>query len=170
MPLDNQAELFYWVDEQDNVLGKITRSEAHSGSMKIHRTVVVLLYTLDKKKLLLQQRSLQKDLDPGQWSISAGGHVTFPNDYQDSAQRELLEELGVSLTLESVGKFLIATPAQREITHIYTTKTSENTHFHFDQDEVQDLKWINVTKLTNFIVDNPFSLGSRVVLEKAHII
>jgi isopentenyldiphosphate isomerase len=45
MPLDNASEQFYWVDEQDHVLGSMTRQEAHSGTKKIHRAVVVFIFT-----------------------------------------------------------------------------------------------------------------------------
>ena len=47
MPLDDQSELFYWVDENDQVISSITRAEAHSGTNKIHRGVGIFIFIPD---------------------------------------------------------------------------------------------------------------------------
>jgi len=45
--------------------------------------------------VLLQKRSACKDSYPGCYDISAAGHVAAGDDYQESAVRELSEELGI---------------------------------------------------------------------------
>ena len=119
MPLDNPAEKFYWVDEQDNVLGVITRYEAHHDRSKIHRSVQIVL-TNARGEVLSQQRSLKKDKDPGRWSISAGGHVNYPGEYVETAYRELKEELGIETSLTLITKIHYNGKTEQEIATIFT--------------------------------------------------
>ncbi len=77
MPHDNQEELFTHVDSNDNVLGSVTRRQAHQDPTLIHRAVDVLVFN-DQNEILLQKRSHHKDTNPGTWTISASGHVTYP--------------------------------------------------------------------------------------------
>ncbi|MDP3973944.1 MAG: NUDIX domain-containing protein [Candidatus Daviesbacteria bacterium] len=76
-----------WVDDQDNVLGEVTRAEAHQKGL-IHRTAVVFL-TNDKGQILIQLR------DDGRLDHSSAGHVDPGESYLQAAKRELQEELGV---------------------------------------------------------------------------
>lgn len=165
MPLDNKDELFYWVDESDTELGHISRHEAHDGSMKIHRTVAILVFN-QNNELLLQQRSLQKDLDPGQWTISAGGHVTFGENYDEAATKELREELGLNASIKFLEKVFIETPEQKEYVQLYKVEIDNTQKFNFDKDEIQTVKWIPLDKLQAFVESEPFSYWAKIALEK----
>lgn len=87
-------EVFDVVDEQDRVIGRATRAEVHRNPGLIHRAVHVLVFRPDGR-LLLQLRSKGKDVDPGLWDTSVGGHVDAGEDYLTAARRELFEELGI---------------------------------------------------------------------------
>ena len=70
------SELFPIVDEEGHVIGKATRKECHGGSMLLHP--VVHLHILNSNgDLYLQKRSVNKDIQPGKWDTSVGGHVDF---------------------------------------------------------------------------------------------
>jgi isopentenyldiphosphate isomerase len=126
MPLDNQSEIFVWVNEQDQELGYITRGEAHGGSWKIHRAATVLVFNLDKSKILFQQRSLGKDIGPGKWSSGAGGHVNKGDAYDITALRELGEELGIfSKDVEFLSKSLEEDDKEREYLSVFELCISE---------------------------------------------
>jgi isopentenyldiphosphate isomerase len=45
--------------------------------------------------LYLQKRDINKDVQPGKWDTSVGGHVDTGEYYRDAAVRELEEELGI---------------------------------------------------------------------------
>jgi isopentenyldiphosphate isomerase len=48
-------------------------------------------------RVLLQKRSMLKDLSPGLWDSSCSGHLDSGEDYDAAARRELAEEIGVRL-------------------------------------------------------------------------
>jgi len=48
--------------------------------------------------LLLQKRSMSKDIGPGKWDTSVGGHVNPGEDVYSAAVREMDEELGIVLS------------------------------------------------------------------------
>jgi isopentenyldiphosphate isomerase len=87
-------ETFEVVDILGKVIGTARRSELHRNPSLIHRVVHVLVF--DRKgKLLLQKRSMNKDVAPGMWDTSVGGHVNIGEDIRTAALREMKEELGI---------------------------------------------------------------------------
>lgn len=145
MPLDNQQELFFWVDEDDKVLGKITRYEAHHDRQKIHRAIDIVI-TNSQDQLLLQKRSQEKDTNPGQWASGAGGHVTYLDSYEETSLKELHEELGIEIPLSYYGKFLMRLRAEQEYCAIYLGKY-ESLPTTFDRDEIDEVKWVSKPQL-----------------------
>ncbi len=116
---DNQNERFYRVNEEDEVIGWVRRRVAHRSRQIIHRGVWVLVFN-DRKELFLQKRSRTKDRDPGLWSISVGGHVTYGQSYEEAATRESKEELGLVAPVTFVKKIMISSPEETEIDAIFT--------------------------------------------------
>ena len=55
----------------------------------------------DKNEMLIQQRALDKIDFPGMWDISSGGGVMAGEEAYQAAERELFEELGLSVSLEN---------------------------------------------------------------------
>jgi isopentenyldiphosphate isomerase/intracellular septation protein A len=96
-------EVLPLVDEEGKVLAFATRRECHSGPGKLHP--VVHLQVVDGRgSIYLQKRAEDKDVQPGKWDSSVGGHVSMGEDLDTALARELREELGVTmLTLESSG-------------------------------------------------------------------
>lgn len=62
----------------------------------IHRASYILVFN-EKQELFLQKRTATKDLYPSCWDVAAGGVVLAGESYEESAARELDEELGVSV-------------------------------------------------------------------------
>lgn len=60
----------------------------------IHRASYILVFN-DQEELFLQKRTDTKDLYPSCWDVAAGGVVLAGETYEESAARELAEELGV---------------------------------------------------------------------------
>lgn len=90
----SDAELICWVDEQDNLLGHLVRSDLRQRGL-IGRCTFIFLFNT-RGGLCVHRRTLSKALYPGFWDTAAGGMVAAGESYAQSAQRELAEELGVS--------------------------------------------------------------------------
>ena len=88
----SKDELLDLVNEKDEIIGEVWKSEAHKNPSKIHREVVIAVFN-KKGDVLLQKRSINKEYHPGRWAITAG-HVGKGEVPGDAAKRELFEELG----------------------------------------------------------------------------
>ena len=91
----NEEELFEIVDDNDRPIGTAPRSACHGNPALIHRVAHVLVFNC-REELLLQKRSRHKDIQPGRWDTSVGGHLAPGESYLQAARREMTEELGVS--------------------------------------------------------------------------
>lgn len=126
---DDPDELFDLVDLDDHVIGQVRRGDAHRNPALIHRSVQILVVASDHR-LLLQRRSATKDLFPGFYCASASGHVASGEDYLTTAQRELIEELGITAPLAYIGKALIRSEPETEITALYVAQSDGPYQFH----------------------------------------
>ncbi len=90
-----REEWFDVVNERDEPIRRATRREVHANGWW-HRAVHVLVFDA-AGRVLLQKRSMLKDLSPGLWDSSCSGHLDAGEDYDAAAMRELAEEIGVRL-------------------------------------------------------------------------
>lgn len=90
-----KEEFFSIVDKHDRIIGRARRSECHGNPSLIHRVVHVLVF-IPAGELILQKRSMSKDIQPGKWDTSVGGHCNEHEDYLPAAYREMEEELGIT--------------------------------------------------------------------------
>ena len=91
-------ELLDVVDENGIPTGEtVERSIAHAKGIR-HRTshVWLLRRRSEGVEVLLQKRSDNKDSFPGCYDTSSAGHIPAGVDFEDSALRELREELGLT--------------------------------------------------------------------------
>lgn len=126
---DNPDEIFDLIDADDQVIGRVRRGDAHRNPRLLHRSVQVLVFDT-RGRLLLQRRSRTKDLFPGYYCASASGHVASGDDYEATAVREVEEELGVRLRLTYVGKTLVASSRETEMTALFLARGDGPFRFH----------------------------------------
>jgi 16S rRNA (adenine1518-N6/adenine1519-N6)-dimethyltransferase len=98
---DVHKEIFDVVDESDSVIRSATRHEVHTQKL-LHRAVHIFVFNC-KGELFLQRRSRLKDVHPLRWDSSAAGHLNTGDDYDETAARELQEELGVTAECKQIG-------------------------------------------------------------------
>jgi len=92
-------EYFDILDEAGHKTGQsIPRSQAHREG-QWHRSVHI--WVVDEwERILLQQRSLHKDSNPGLWDISSAGHISAGQESREAAVREVNEELRLIIASE----------------------------------------------------------------------
>ncbi len=89
-------EIFPIVDEDGNTIGTAPRHVCHDGKSFLLHPVVHLHVFNSKGELYLQKRSMSKDIQPGKWDTSVGGHINPGEPVETAVKREALEELGLS--------------------------------------------------------------------------
>lgn len=134
--MDDQNELFVVVDENDKILEYRTRHDCHHDKSLIHRAVGIVLVN-DKGEIILQKRSQNKDTDPGKYDVAASGHVARSESYEQAAQREMQEELGVTASLTFVDKMVMRFPEETEFDAFF--KAVHNGPFKINKDEIEEL-------------------------------
>lgn len=83
------------VDQNGKVIGSAPRSKVHGNPSLMHRVIHVLVVN-KRGEILLQKRSQKKDVAPGRWDTSVGGHVGVGEDLLTSLRREMQEELSIA--------------------------------------------------------------------------
>ncbi|MFR9756315.1 NUDIX hydrolase [Streptomyces sp. TR06-5] len=81
------------VDDQDRVLGVVSRREAVREGW-LHRVAATVCRD-DRDRILVHRRSERLSRFPGLYEVEAGGAVNVGESYEQAAARELAEELGV---------------------------------------------------------------------------
>lgn len=118
---DNQEEMFPIVDEQGNIVGAATRGECHSGSKLLHPVIHLHVFN-SKGELYLQKRPEWKDIQPGKWDTSVGGHVDLGESVEMALKREANEELGITeFTPESMTHYVFESARERELVFVHRT-------------------------------------------------
>jgi 16S rRNA (adenine1518-N6/adenine1519-N6)-dimethyltransferase len=111
------VEQFSVVDGDDQITGAAPRSEVHGNNLR-HRAVHLFIFN-GHGELFLQKRSPWKDRHPLLWDSSAAGHVDAGEDYDETAARELKEELGVEAELSRVLKLPASDRTGQEFIWLY---------------------------------------------------
>lgn len=119
--VDNKKELFPIVDEDGNILGAISRGDAHSGSKVLHPVVHLHVFN-SKGDLYLQKRPHWKDIQPDKWDTAIGGHIDLGENVEQALKREVREELGISdFQPESLGHYVFESLKERELVYVHKT-------------------------------------------------
>lgn len=140
-------ELFPLVDEGGALIGSVRRSVAHGDPSQIH-PVVHCLVTNDRGELLLQLRGPHKDVQPGKWDTSVGGHVVLGESVEQALWRELREEVGLhaaAVELRFLYRYLNRSPIETELVYTYTCR--HNGPFVRQASEIDELRFWSLREL-----------------------
>lgn len=163
--MDNQEELFIVVDRNDNVVDYHKRYDCHHDKNLIHRAIGVMIFN-DKGEILIQKRSMNKDLYPGMYTLSATGHVDKGEEYIEAAKRELSEELGIEADIKEEKKFIVESEDETEMYFLFSAK--HNGPFNPSKDEVQDVIFMNMNQIKTLM--NEFTPCSQEALRQSDLV
>ena len=157
-------EFFDIVDENNKVVGRASRRECHGNPALIHRTVHVVVFHPDGR-LLLQKRSLDKDLLPGLWDTAVGGHLDLGETFEDAARREFSEELGIDPpdSFDYLFDSKIRNDIESENVRVFSYIHSGP--FRFQKEEIDEVRFWEFCELRKAIKESPAIFTPNVILE-----
>jgi isopentenyl-diphosphate delta-isomerase type 1 len=140
-----QDEMLEIVNSEGAAIGLRPRSEVHGNPSLLHKVIHVLVFN-DAGMLLLQKRSMSKNVAPGKWDTSVGGHFSPEEDSLSAARREMEEELGViSPNYDFLYTYLYKNDYESEI--VQTFQCLHNGPFAFNRDEIDEIRFWSMDEI-----------------------
>ncbi|PKV51750.1 isopentenyldiphosphate isomerase [Aquimarina sp. MAR_2010_214] len=168
-------ELIDILDKAGRFTGEIRlKSEAHRLGL-YHGSVHIWFFT-NQGEIVLQKRADDKDTYPGLWDISVAGHIGAGETPEDSAIREIKEEIGLSVTkdgLKFIGTYVAKKTPQpdlfdNEFHHIYLSRLDVSIKtLTLQKEEVSDITLIPIDNFQD-ILQNPIKRKNYVPHDKAY--
>ena len=124
-----------------------------TGSDTIVGVAIAFLYRRKGNilELLWQKRSEKIDRFPGDFDFSAGGHINLGESAVEAAVREAHEEIGAEISVEDL-RFVTMRPFNKNrFAWVYLVDfTGREEKFHFDDEEVSEVKWVSLDEIDEF--------------------
>ncbi len=143
MPHRNEVVL---VDEAGTAVGVSEKRAAHEAPGLLHLAFSVFLFRQDGL-MLVQQRSVLKYHFPGIWANACCSHPGPGEDLRSSAERRVLEELGLECSLRPAGSFIyravdpVSGLVEHELDHVFVGLITASV-LQPDPDEVEDWRFV----------------------------
>lgn len=144
------------VNTDDQIIGEEEKMIAHEKGY-LHRAFSVFLFHEDK--LLIHKRASSKYHCGGLWTNTCCSHPRMNETVIEAAIRRLKEELGIECqSLKEVSSFVYYYPfsnglCEYEYDHVIIGEY--NGDWKINQDEVEEIKWINIDDLKEEMRKNP---------------
>jgi len=149
-------EWFPIVDEDGNETSKALRSVCHDGKSNLLHPVVHMHLFNNKGELFLQKRAMTKDLLPGYWDTSVGGHMSPGETPDEALKRETMEQIGIKeFTCNLVKKYIWESPQEKELVYSFMG-TSENQPV-INKDEIDDGRFWSMEEIRKNLDKNVFT-------------
>lgn len=148
---DVHGEQFDVVDENDVPQRVASRHEVHTQRL-LHRAVHIFVFNR-AGELFLQKRSHRKDAHPSKWDSSAAGHVNAGQAYDETAGRELIEELGISAPVEFVAAISASRRTGWEFVQLY--RAQHEGPFALSRAEIECGAFFSVELIARWIAARP---------------
>lgn len=106
-------------------------------------------------ELLIQRRSDNKKLMPGEWAATGGAAISGEDSYT-AASRELYEELGISSDKQKLKK-LVRIKRRNSLLDIWFINSDiSSDSLRLQREEVAEAKWVSRDELKNMIKNGKF--------------
>lgn len=141
------------VDKDDNYL---TVKDAKALSQGDIYRVSALWLTNSKNQVLLAQRTMEKQNDPGKWGPAVSGTLEEGETYESNIYREAEEEIGVKGIVFQAGPKLFNDDGYKYFVQWYACQLDwPLSKFRPQKSEVEKLAWVEKNQLLKDIAINP---------------
>lgn len=142
------------VDEFDTPIGSKYRDEVDY-SKDIYRAAGVWIVN-SKNEVLIAQRKLTKDKDPGMWGPAAAGTVEEGETYESNAYKEAEEELGLTGVAFELGPKQYSEHPRRYFGQWFICRIDKPVEdFVLQEEEVERVAWIDRATLERDVREYP---------------
>jgi isopentenyldiphosphate isomerase len=163
-------EIIAVVDENDTIIGRTTRQDAHIKA-QLHREVFCFVLNA-KNEVLLQKRT-----DNRKWDISVGGHFPLDQTYDVAIVRECQEELGIKLPKSAFRyagterlDYIAHDGENHRFAQIFIVrKDLEISQFSPDPGEVSEVKYFSLKELQELLTQQDKTTTSLRILAEKYI-
>ena len=158
-------EIWDVLNEDGTPTGRtMMRGENTLKSGEYHLVVHIWILSSDGR-FLLQRRSPDKKLMPGEWAATGGAAISGEDSYK-AASRELFEELGIASTPETLNK-IFRIKRRNSLLDVWTincnTPVSKLT---LQESEVASAKWVTLPELKAMIRKGEFHNYGKEYFDK----
>lgn len=155
--VSSEDEPLILVDEQDRVVGHLSKAACHDGAGVLHRAFSLFVCNRSAE-LLLQRRSSEKRLWPLYWSNSCCSHPRRGETMEEAIRRRLLEELGMTSELHHVYSFQYRASfgdagSEHELCWVWVGVSDDPARPN--RNEIADLRWIAPGRLDEEMAAEP---------------
>jgi 16S rRNA (adenine1518-N6/adenine1519-N6)-dimethyltransferase len=146
------------VDEQDKVIGAEMLAVAWEKGL-YHRIVCIMVED-EQGRILLQKRATTMVLHPNYWDNSAAGHVDEGDSYEQAAQQELQEELGIeNAALQEIATYRTNEAYEGRILNrfnrLYRARIAADRPIRVETEEVSEARWFTLAEIKQLIHEHP---------------
>ena len=144
-------EILDLVDDNDKVVGKISRAEVHEKRIKNTRVVHCLIVNLEGK-LWIPRRSADKKTYPLGLDFSVSGYVNAGETYEEAIKREAQEELNLDISKINFREKAYLSPFKDNTSRFikfYEIKTNEAPSYN--QQDFTEAFWLTPAELNERI-------------------
>ena len=157
------VEILDLVDENDNVIGNMTKSDILQKRL-LHRGTSIIVFN-SKGEIYIHKRPKNKTIHPGYYDIAFGGSVQSGETYEEGAKRELFEESGIKdVELEFLFKDRFTNDEYDALACVY--KCMFNDELKLQKKEIEFGRFVSIEELKNLMKKEKFCPDSLYIYEK----
>ena len=172
--VDMMSEKVILVDQQDRVLGSMSKVDAHRGEGVLHRAFSILLFD-ENGRLLLQKRASHKITFPDVWANTVCSHplhipaeiniMPLGEGSKIAAIRKMKQELGIPVgtiqpeNIHFITRMMYRARAddvwvEHELDHILFARAPKEMPMDVNPNEISDVCWVSKSELEEWVSGN----------------
>ena len=153
------SESLILVNDQDQEVGHKDKLSCHAGGGVLHRAFSLFIFN-QAGELLLQQRSIHKQLWPLYWSNSCCSHPRRGESMDTAIARRAQQELGIATDFQFLYKFKYQVPyldvgAEHELCWVFVGQVAPPGAVQVNENEIAAWRFISGHELTRELQQNP---------------